>query len=895
MVDNQTVKKIKKTPLTTGAKVGIGIAGIAASLFVAATIFLAVWFTIGPVRNRGGRLRVGYAPIYGMFRQGRGWFAPYKINPQLYSHVVMAFLATSEKSGWHLYMPDLGDWDIKTGRTAQAAETAMIAQYKALRDGCGSINSCTDVYKNFGGLQKPFNKDLKLLVSVGGWNASAPTTHGTFIHSDLSAIMTNPEARASFVSNTVKYVVDNELDGVDMDIEYPGKPQGGGGGDPAEVPGYTMLMQALGQALHANGKLLTCAVGLGMPIVTYSYEWGKLSGAVDYINLMAYDMYGAFSEATGPNTPLNSAGTGRGTAGDSAYIDRAVEYIIRAGADPKKLVLGLAAYGRTMPLCPGSKPTPLEPYGKPFFKTCTGKCSDQGACPDPDTTPPVTQCVDATTQGCFPSGIIQTKEWDVPSYVQFQKITNLSADLPPMPQCACGMFTAAQGSLSFYEILDLIQCLASSKDGCLQPDEAMLRAAIAIDTVTSTASAYFKSGGIRWDSTTPKTDEYDVLVSFDSLETIGIKCQYALDKDFAGVMLWTIADDDMATDFPISSLMDQYMKKGSKGKSAPHGLPTTVELQLKRAMTPTGCEFPSRSDPVVMGGGWNILGTLASFEAMGKHNLGCMWDWPKVVMASNATVTRTCAPTGGTIKPIDGCNSVKFNNGCWLDPGATFDLSKFTLDGTPSNPCGGNNDEKRNYYPSTYQPYYCQSGAKLCGLCTSDSDCAGSSCDKKMPDECKLRGYCPPNAINGMACQQCNPADPESCPMYHTGKVCTVASGYGCAACDDDSQCGNGKCVPEGSMDPPCEKLQNCGPISVTCQDQPTPNCCPPLGAYGVTWGSNEFKWTGADRACTNQPDIAGYCGWKGNPHVDGQAPVPTYLPKDVIGQICPPGNVCSP
>ncbi|MEH1165032.1 glycosyl hydrolase family 18 protein [Micromonospora sp. CPCC 205539] len=113
--------------------------------------------------------------------------------------------------------------------------------------------------------------NVKVSIAVGGWNDGNDSA--------FEALAANAGSRTNFVNNLVNFVNQYNLDGVDMDWEYP---------DPgASANNYTALMTQLGSAMHSRGKLLTAAV---------VSEGGSVQGVqtavfaqVDWLNIMAYD------------------------------------------------------------------------------------------------------------------------------------------------------------------------------------------------------------------------------------------------------------------------------------------------------------------------------------------------------------------------------------------------------------------------------------------------------------------------------------------------------------------------------------------------------------------------------------------------------------------------------
>jgi len=113
--------------------------------------------------------------------------------------------------------------------------------------------------------------NVKVSISIGGWNNGDDSA--------FEALAGNASARGAFVSNVVNFVNQYNLDGADIDWEYPDP--GGSAGN------YAALMQQLSGALHGRGKLLTAAVvseggtANGVPPAVFGY--------VDWLNIMAYD------------------------------------------------------------------------------------------------------------------------------------------------------------------------------------------------------------------------------------------------------------------------------------------------------------------------------------------------------------------------------------------------------------------------------------------------------------------------------------------------------------------------------------------------------------------------------------------------------------------------------
>jgi GH18 family chitinase len=179
---------------------------------------------------------------------------------------------------------------------------------------------------------------LKILVSVGGW-----TWSGGFSDAALT-----PESRRRFVQSAVEFVRRHDLDGFDVDWEYPGLPGYGNTHRPEDKQNFTALMAELRAALDKEGAprrrhyLLTFAAGASSQFLAHT-EMEKVQASVDFVNLMTYD----FREAEGDPIAGHHANLYTHPADpDQSSADRAVRDFLAAGVPPGKLVLGVPFYGR---------------------------------------------------------------------------------------------------------------------------------------------------------------------------------------------------------------------------------------------------------------------------------------------------------------------------------------------------------------------------------------------------------------------------------------------------------------------------------------------------------------------------------------------------------------------
>lgn len=181
------------------------------------------------------------------------------------------------------------------------------------------------------------NPPLTVLVSVGGWLGS-----GNF--SDMALTR---ESRGVFIQSVLEFVEKYQLDGLDVDWEYPGLIGAGNKFCPEDKQNYTLLLSELRKQFdHEEKKLhrrlyLTIATGSSSQFLEHT-EMGEVQKYVDTINLMAYDYYEPSSDAiTGNHAPLFT------DPQDPKKIsaERSVQEYEQAGVPPAKIVLGVPFYG----------------------------------------------------------------------------------------------------------------------------------------------------------------------------------------------------------------------------------------------------------------------------------------------------------------------------------------------------------------------------------------------------------------------------------------------------------------------------------------------------------------------------------------------------------------------
>ena len=207
------------------------------------------------------------------------------------------------------------------------------------------------------------NPSLTVLVSVGGWLGS-----GNF--SDMAL---TKESRQIFIQSVIQFIEQYQLDGLDVDWEYPGMIGAGNKFRPEDKQNYTLVLAELRKQFDLEEKklhrqlFLTIATGASAEFLEHT-EMDKVQKYVDTVNLMAYDYYEPGSDPiTGNHAPLFTDPL------DPKKIsgDRSVHDYEQAGVPAAKIVLGVPFYGHVWGQVPDTNHGLFQP-GKPVPNAYAG-------------------------------------------------------------------------------------------------------------------------------------------------------------------------------------------------------------------------------------------------------------------------------------------------------------------------------------------------------------------------------------------------------------------------------------------------------------------------------------------------------------------------------------------
>ncbi|EDW00517.1 GH11814 [Drosophila grimshawi] len=264
------------------------------------------------VASSEGRV-VCYYTNWSVYRPGTAKFNPQNINPYLCTHLVYAF-----------------------GGFTKDNQMKPFDKYQDIEQGG---------YAKFTGL-KTYNKQLKTMIAIGGWNEAS---------SRFSPLVASSDRRQHFIKNILKFLRQNHFDGIDLDWEYPAHREGGKSRDRDNYAQFVQELRAeFEREAEKTGRtrlLLTMAVPAGIEYIDKGYDVPKLNKYLDWFNVLTYDFHSSHEPSVNHHAPLYSL------EDDSEYnydaelnIDYSIKYYLKAGADRDKLVLGIPTYGRSYTL-----------------------------------------------------------------------------------------------------------------------------------------------------------------------------------------------------------------------------------------------------------------------------------------------------------------------------------------------------------------------------------------------------------------------------------------------------------------------------------------------------------------------------------------------------------------
>ncbi|KAI0036407.1 glycoside hydrolase superfamily [Vararia minispora EC-137] len=258
-----------------------------------------------------GKVSAAYFTNWGIYGAN---FQPTDINPSPLTHILYAFADASASTGTVVLTDSYAD------------EQKHFPGDSWSEPGNNLYGCLKQLY-----LLKLANRNLKVLLSVGGWTYTNTDGHFNSIGS--------ASWRSAFVSSAVQLVKDYGFDGIDIDFEYPAT--AGQGQGFADL--LTELRSSLDSLASSNGDTvpyqITAAVAAGLSNAVY-YNVPQMDKAISYWNLMAYDYAGSW--LTWADNQANVYGGAR----TGVSTDKAIIWYLANGATASKINMGMPLYGR---------------------------------------------------------------------------------------------------------------------------------------------------------------------------------------------------------------------------------------------------------------------------------------------------------------------------------------------------------------------------------------------------------------------------------------------------------------------------------------------------------------------------------------------------------------------
>ncbi|XP_049541790.1 chitotriosidase-1 [Anopheles darlingi] len=252
---------------------------------------------------------VCYVGTWAVYRHGLGRFDIDHINPHLCTHLMYGFFGINEDATVRIIDPYL-DLEENWGR--------------------GHI-------KRFVGL-KNVAPGLKTLAAIGGWNEGSRK---------FSKMAASAELRKRFIYDCVAFCQHHGFDGIDLDWEYPAQRDG----NPLiDRNNHAQLVEEMRSVFDQHGLLLTAAVASVEFSAGLSYDIPRISKSFHFLNVMVYDMHGAWDSYTGINAPLFRGPADQTELQRQFNVDASIRFWLSNGAPAEKLILGIPLYGRSFTL-----------------------------------------------------------------------------------------------------------------------------------------------------------------------------------------------------------------------------------------------------------------------------------------------------------------------------------------------------------------------------------------------------------------------------------------------------------------------------------------------------------------------------------------------------------------
>ncbi|KAJ5737959.1 glycoside hydrolase [Penicillium malachiteum] len=248
--------------------------------------------------------------------------------------------------------------------------------------------------------------DVKRIITVGGWDFSTDVSTYDIFRQAFSV----SDNRDTLVTNTIAFLQEWDLDGVDWDWEYPGEPDIPGipADTDTDAEDFFLFLLQLDEAMASevpNKTISTTAPSSFWYMKAIPIE--AIEEVVDYIVIMTHDMHGQWDwNNTYADTGCPEGGCLRSHVNLTETLS-ALSMITKAGVSSNQVAVGVASYARSFQMTEAGCYAPNCTLTGPEFGAYPGPCTD--------------------TAGYISNAelFVVAEEWDVYSYIDEDSDSNI--------------------------------------------------------------------------------------------------------------------------------------------------------------------------------------------------------------------------------------------------------------------------------------------------------------------------------------------------------------------------------------------------------------------------------------------------------------------------------------